>query len=197
MVSALAFHDTLSVDTVKKANALAGAIKKDVEGSPSAPDSVEATASEDTENNRIIIKCLTKKNGLTKETVIDKALLSSNEFVELSAVAKGLLSAGTPPFAIRDENTEAGAGSYIELMERILEYGKKGLTIQRYKGLGEMNPDQLWETTMDPEKRILSRVKIEDAVEADEIFSKLMGDSVEPRRNFIEKHALDVSNLDV
>ncbi|MFQ5441139.1 MAG: DNA topoisomerase (ATP-hydrolyzing) subunit B [Thermodesulfobacteriota bacterium] len=200
VISALAFQDTLSVDTLKKAReakALAGVIKKGVEGSPSPPDSVEVTASEDMENGGNLIRCLTKRNGLKKETVIDKTLLSSNEFVELSAVAKGLLSAASPPFVIRDGDTEAGAGSYIELMERLLEYGKKGLTIQRYKGLGEMNPDQLWETTMDPEKRILSQVKIEDAVEADEIFSKLMGDSVEPRREFIEKHALDVSNLDV
>ncbi|NJL58734.1 MAG: DNA gyrase [Desulfobacteraceae bacterium] len=79
----------------------------------------------------------------------------------------------------------------------MIEEGKKGISVQRYKGLGEMNPGQLWDTTMNPETRTLLKVKVEDAVEADEIFSLLMGDVVEPRREFIQNNALEVSTLDI
>ena len=84
-----------------------------------------------------------------------------------------------------------------QLVRAIFEAGKKGLNLQRYKGLGEMNPTQLWETTMNPETRSLLQVRLEDIPGVDEIFTILMGDEVEPRRNFIQQHALEVRNLDV
>ena len=92
---------------------------------------------------------------------------------------------------------EAVVNSLDELVRAVMDFAKEGATLQRYKGLGEMNPEQLWETTMNPETRTLLKVTMEDAVGADEMFSVLMGDAVEPRREFIEKNALDVVNLDV
>jgi len=100
-------------------------------------------------------------------------------------------------FKMDSEDDVKGLDTLKECLDYVREVAKKGLHIQRYKGLGEMNPQQLWETTMDPATRTLLKVTMEDAVEADEIFTVLMGDQVEPRKEFIEKYALEVRNLDI
>jgi len=101
------------------------------------------------------------------------------------------------PFVVRSDGTERPAWSLSDVLHAVRELGEKGLDIQRYKGLGEMNAEQLWETTMDPERRTMLRVKLEDAASADKMFSVLMGTNVEPRRKFIEDHALEVKFLDI
>jgi DNA gyrase subunit B len=104
---------------------------------------------------------------------------------------------GRPPFQLINGERTSEAATLREAVASVLAHARKGLDIQRYKGLGEMNPEQLWETTMNPETRTLLQVRIEDAYQADEIFSTLMGDEVEPRRRFIEENALSVKNLDI
>jgi DNA gyrase subunit B len=128
---------------------------------------------------------------------IDWELASHVEFQKAIEIYKSLEERLTAPFVLGENGSTETVGSREELLERVITAAKKDLTIQRYKGLGEMNPEQLWETTMNPEKRTLLQVKIDDAVETDQIFTILMGDAVEPRRRFIEDNALDVKNLDV
>jgi DNA gyrase subunit B len=129
--------------------------------------------------------------------VISPALLASAEYRELEAAAAALKALGNPPFTIRAEAETSQADSWTALYEQVMALAKKGLTIQRYKGLGEMNAEQLWQTTMNPETRTLYKVQIQDALAAELIFTTLMGDQVEPRRQFIETHALEVGNLDI
>jgi DNA gyrase subunit B len=152
---------------------------------------------EDAEHNCFKLVCTTRANGSGFQTSIDREFLTSPEYKETKKLFRDLTHMGLPPYAVENGDHQARLRSLTELLNYIMEGGKKGQYIQRYKGLGEMNPGQLWETTMNPETRVLLQVRIEDAVEADEIFSTLMGDEVEPRRKFIQDHALTVKNLDI
>jgi DNA gyrase subunit B len=152
---------------------------------------------DDQEHNSSKIHYKFKESGRNKSTIIDFDFLNSPEFIELKSLRDSIKVVGDPPYVIKDNSDLTELATLSEVTEHILNRGKKGMSIQRYKGLGEMNPEQLWETTMDPEKRILKQVMVEDAVESDEIFTILMGDQVEPRKLFIETNALNVSNLDV
>jgi len=137
-------------------------------------------------------------HGVRRHTVINADFVRSSEFKELRTISNDLKAQLVEPLAlVMGEEAPIEIKSNDDIATIVEELGRKGLQIQRYKGLGEMNAEQLWETTMDPAKRNLLRVKIEEMEEADGIFTKLMGDLVEPRREFIEQNALNVRNLDV
>jgi len=128
---------------------------------------------------------------------LDTNFLTSPEFRELENLYSIIRDLGSQPYRVQIKDGVKEIGTSKQLLEFILATAKKGLTIQRYKGLGEMNPQQLWETTMDTERRTLLQVTVRDSVEADSIFTILMGDQVEPRKEFITTHALEARNVDI
>jgi len=134
--------------------------------------------------------------GVEEVRTLDGPMLRSGEARKTGSFTQSLQEVyNTPATLIRRDRSQAIHGP-LDLLRAILEEGEKGLSLQRYKGLGEMNPDQLWETTLDPDARTLLQVRVDDMVEADNLFTKLMGDVVEPRREFIQQNALSVENLD-
>jgi len=141
----------------------------------------------------------TRRAGVVYRTSFNAEFVRSPDYQRLGILAAQMTELGQGPFHISGTGAEqdAAAATPVLLLQRVLDLGQKGLSVQRYKGLGEMNPEQLSDTTMDPAKRTLLQVRIEDAYEADEMFSRLMGDEVEPRREFIERNALDAQNLDI
>ena len=137
------------------------------------------------------------EHGTESHKYLPREFFESAEYQRIADLARtlaGLIGEGA---YVTRGGERAEIGSFKEAMKWLFDQAKKGQSIQRYKGLGEMNPEQLWETTINPQTRRLMQVKIEDAVAADDIFTTLMGDQVEPRREFIEKNALSVTNLDV
>ena len=131
------------------------------------------------------------------EIRLDWELLGSSDFQALVRLDQDLVDFKNPPHRLEGKDKTWDFVDLDQLLTFVLEEGQKGITIQRFKGLGEMNPEQLWETTMDPETRTLLKVNIADAGEADDIFTILMGDKVEPRREFIQNNVLELNELDI
>ena len=162
---------------------------------PKLEPSLEILPDEEHQSNKVL--CRVQASGTTFGLDVTHDLVGSADFRELQKLSPSAIGLGRAPYKLKAKGEQQELRSTADLVRAILDLGKQGLAIQRYKGLGEMNPGQLWETTMNPEARTLLRVKLEDVPGVDEIFTILMGDEVEPRRNFIQTHALEVKNLDV
>jgi DNA gyrase subunit B len=135
--------------------------------------------------------------GVMESHLIDGPFIASADAIKLDTFAEHLQEVYERTVTLKRKDSSLVVHGPSELLEAVMAAGGKGLTLQRYKGLGEMNPEQLWETTLDLETRTILQVKVGELDEADEIFSRLMGDVVEPRREFIQANALQVANLDV
>jgi DNA gyrase subunit B len=157
----------------------------------------QARVLEDKEHDGWALVFETHVAGAPRETRLDFDYLSGAEWGELNELHGELAQLGPGPYKLEGDGAEQEVDDIFDAVEALKKQASQGQTIQRYKGLGEMNPIQLWETTMDPAKRTFLQVRVDDAVEADEIFGILMGDAVDQRREFIEKHALDAQNLDI
>jgi DNA gyrase subunit B len=157
------------------------------------------TTSPDPEHGGFRLTAGARRSGVTYQTALDTDFIRSADYVRLAELNAQIAAIGSGPFRVSrpGESEVEEIVSPVALLEYLLKLGEKGLTIQRYKGLGEMNPDQLADTTLDAENRTLLQVRALDAVEADLAFTTLMGDDVEPRREFIERNALEVQNLDI
>ncbi len=162
---------------------------------PACPFTAEVKKDDEYQSYQIEVRI--QRSGTSHLFKVNEEMVNSPEFRELKNLSPRGLGLGIPPYRISNADGEKEYPSAAAVISHVMERGKKGLSIQRYKGLGEMNPEQLWETTMNPEARSLLKVQLEDLVEAERLFSVLMGDDVEPRRAFIQKHALEVKNLDI
>ncbi|MEW5312426.1 MAG: hypothetical protein WDW38_004063 [Sanguina aurantia] len=143
------------------------------------------------------VEVVREQHGLSHTWFLPQPFFTSNEYRALLSISQQIAGMVQPDAVVRRGNASRGITSFVEARNWLLDEAKKGRSIQRFKGLGEMNPEQLWETTVNPETRRMLQVGVEDAIAADQMFSMLMGEAVEPRREFIEANALKVANLDV
>jgi len=184
--------------TLESKEALEGVLQSIAKEAMAKDIYFEYSIAKDSEHNAWFATVENIIQGSRRVAPINVVTLESTEYEELCKHHKAMNAMGEGPFSlVADEKSFETAANGEALAEKIIQRARTGMSIQRYKGLGEMNPEQLWETTMDPERRTLLKVSVEDAVEADSIFSVLMGDQVEPRRQFIEENALRVRNLDI
>jgi DNA gyrase subunit B len=183
------FHDRTALADRDKLDSLARALEKN------GFEHVRQMTDEETETP--ILQFSVGGNGTGRKVIVNNDLLSQYEFRQMAKSFEQVSAFGLPPFTLKHGDDTKVVVTIDDLIDQIYELAKKGLSISRYKGLGEMNPEQLWATTMNPETRRLLQVTIEDAVGAEELFTILMGDQVEPRRVFIQDNALEVKNLDI
>ena len=193
------FRDARIVDHLLSMDAESRAFLADQQNMKTLAEKVESFgySAEILTDEEHSVQKLLYRQGSQSPRLVGYPQLSSPEYQRLLVLHKAIGSLDQPPFTVKLDSTATVLRDRQSLIDHVMELGKKDLQIQRYKGLGEMNPEQLWETTMDPEKRTLLQVQINDAVVTDDIFSVLMGDAVEPRRRFIEDNALEVKNLDI
>jgi DNA gyrase subunit B len=158
--------------------------------------SYDVSVNSDDNSNQLGFTITKKMHGIYTKYKLSAEFFNGVDYTAIAKFVEQSIDLLTERSFVSRGERKQGVQKFSEVYNWLMKEARKGLNIQRYKGLGEMNPDQLWETTMDPENRRLLQVRIEDAVAADEVFTTLMGDHVEPRRHFIESNALNVNNLD-
>jgi DNA gyrase subunit B len=185
---------SLNLDNVEAAETSAIALQANLAGA-------EVAAEFDVRTDKPILRISRRHHGNVKSSVLTQDFVHGADYAALAEAAdtfRGLLGEGARVTRGEGEKQkEAKVGDFRQAMQWLIQQAEQGTARQRYKGLGEMNPEQLWETTMDPQVRRLLKVQIDDAIEADRVFTMLMGDDVEPRRNFIESNALRAGNIDI